>query len=77
MTAAIKERTHKELVEKLREELGNSFSEIKEIKKGSSSGTNYLSIKFETEAQRDIVSKIIPKSSYCEKRYGIGLIFRY
>jgi len=45
-----------------------------ELKTGSISGMNYISIKFNTEEERDRVAKFLPTARKGEKRYGISLI---
>lgn len=47
------------------------------IRKGSSSGVNYINVIFNSEGDRDEYMAIysIPERKKCEKRYGIGLIF--
>ena len=68
---------HSELIERSKSILGDSFNKVKEIRKGSSSGTNYINILFETEEDMKEARLLFQYTGpmYCMKRYGFGIIF--
>ena len=69
---------HSQLITYLKEHLSEKqYSKIIRIIKSTSSGINYLSLKFKTEEDMQSVctSLKIDKCRSVEKRYGIGFLF--
>jgi hypothetical protein len=70
---------HSELIQKTRELLDEKlFARIVEIRKGASSGINYINVIFANDEDRKAARKLLtsrPEPYHnCEARYGIGLI---
>lgn len=70
-----KSMKHSELVLEVNARvLPNEKLMIKRMIKSSTSGMNYLSLKFDTEEELDIVIQRFPGAHKCEKRYGFGFL---
>jgi hypothetical protein len=70
---------HSELIQKTRDLLDEGlFTRIVEIRKGASSGINYINVIFANDEDRKAARKLLtslPEPCHnCEARYGIGLI---
>ena len=69
---------HSELIAETRNKIGEDlFSKAKAVRKGSSSGVNYINVVFETESERNEAAKSFSAGSnhmFCMKRYGFGII---
>lgn len=68
---------HSELIAKTSSELGDElFSKVINIRKGRSSGNNYINLLFETEEDRDAARSKLGLTFHCNcmPRYGFGFL---
>lgn len=70
-----KSMKHSELLELFRSKLTKEeFDLVTKIGKSSTSGMNYLSVKFGSEEDLDNVIQNFPRAHKCMKRYGWGFL---
>lgn len=66
---------HQDLISYVNEKLSKEQqSSILKIRKGSSSGNNYINILFTNNKDRESVMNTLDVKNICMERYGIGLL---